>query len=479
MADALAGAVSQDFSIETEPETGPAIGDRELLRRFLAGGEESAFAELVERHSRTVWGVCRRILHHEQDAEDVFQAVFLILARNASSVRKGEAVGSWLYGVAYRVAMKARQTAGRRQKYETRAPVAKSVPEPANQAACRELQRLLDEEVQRLGEKYRKPFVLCYLEGMSKSEAAMELGWKPGTVSGRLAEARKLLQSRLARRGVMLSAVLTAGALAENSAPAAVPPLLVHATVKGLIAMLAGNAAECPLSSSATASAEPFLRTMALAKIKANILLSLVAAALVAGAGLVVFCLWAVPLARVVAQEPQTFLPPPTPLGTPIDEQVFALAFSPDGRKLVTAGALDTLPGQIKMWDVAAGKELFSVVRVPGVRGVAFAPNGRSFATGDCSGAVTLRDANTGETKAVMRGNAVGISAVAYSPDGSLLVSAGLDSAVKLWDVKFQKERRAFLGHTDMVLAVAYFHQKPFFVSGSKDNTARNSSGSN
>ena len=468
----MAGAVLQVVSDRTEIEMSSVVGDRELLGRFLVAGDEAAFTDLVQRYGRTVWGVCRRVLNQEQDAEDAFQAVFLILARQAASIRKGEAVGSWLYGVAYRVAMKARQTAGRRRKYESRAPAVPTEPEPASQAACRELQRLLDEEVRRLAEKYRQPFVLCCLEGMSKSEAALELGWKQGTVSGRLAVARKLLQSRLAKRGVMLSAVLTAGALAENAASASAPPALVHATANGLSAYLAGNTASSPLSGSVTTLAESVLRTMELAKIKLGALLALMAAVLLGSLGMAgVFLLNSPSLA--VARDPETFLPPPSPLGTPVDEQVFTVAFSPDGKSIITAGALGGMPGQIKMWNVATAKELFSITRIPGVRGVAFAPDGQSFVAGDFSGSITLRDAKAGGEKASMKGHTIGVNAVAYSPDGSLFLSAGLDKVVKLWDVKLQKERRVFSGHTDYVLSVAYFHHSAQFVSGSKDNTAR------
>ena len=472
-ANALAGAILEVASNRAEIHMSSVIGDRELLGRFLVGGDEAAFTDLVQRYGRTVWGVCRRILNQEQDAEDAFQAVFLILARQAASIRKGEALGSWLYGVAYRVAMKARQTAGRRRKYESQVPAISAEPEPASQAACRELQRLLDEEVQRLAEKYRQPFVLCCLEGMSKSEAALELGWKQGTVSGRLAEARKLLQTRLAKRGVMLSAVLTAGALAENAASAATPPMLVHATANGLDAYLACNTGTWSLSASVTRLAESVLRSMQLAKIKAGILLGLMASVLLGSLGAAGVYFLDDPRAVAVAHDPETFLPPPTPLGTPVDEQVYTLAFSPDGKKIITAGAVYGLPGQIKMWSVATAKELFSITRVTGVRGVTFAPDGQSFVAADFGGAITLRDAKTGSEKAIMKGHAAGVNAVAYSPNGFLLLSAGLDRVVKLWDMKLQKERLVFSGHTDFVFSAAYFHHSPLFVSGSKDNTAR------
>src|SRR5262249_42798941 len=186
-------------------------------------------------HGGVVWGVCRRLLQQDQDAEDAFQAVFFLLARRAASIRKGQAVGSWLYGVAYRIALKARQTLGRRRQRAKQAAGATPEQPPWCEAAFRELQGLLDAEVQRLPEKYRAPFVLCCLQGMSKSEAARHLGWKEGTVSGRATQAGQLLQRRLLRRGVTLSAALTGLALWQNTASAAVPAALLQATTQAVL----------------------------------------------------------------------------------------------------------------------------------------------------------------------------------------------------------------------------------------------------
>src|SRR5690349_2552972 len=120
--------------------------DRQLLERFIAHRDEAAFAALLQRHGRMVWQVCRRVLHQEQECEDAFQAVFLVLARRAGSIRKAEAVGSWLYGVAYRIAMKARRREGQRRDREQQAAGARAEPPAWADAAARELQRLLDEE---------------------------------------------------------------------------------------------------------------------------------------------------------------------------------------------------------------------------------------------------------------------------------------------------------------------------------------------
>src|SRR5262245_43871837 len=155
------------------------LSDAQLLQRFALQHEEGAFAVLLGRHGPLVWGVCRRLTRHEQDAEDAFQAVFLAVARRAGSIRQGDSVGGWLYRAACRIALRARSQRARRERHERRAAVRGESDAP--DLAWRELQALLDEEVGRLPGKYREPFVLCCLGGYSRREAAQELGWKEGT----------------------------------------------------------------------------------------------------------------------------------------------------------------------------------------------------------------------------------------------------------------------------------------------------------
>jgi RNA polymerase sigma factor (sigma-70 family) len=191
--------------------------DRESLERFAARRDEAAFAALVRRHGPMVLSVCRRVL--AGDAEDAFQATFLILARKAGAVRRPDRLAGWLYGVANRVARRARAAARRRA-----VPLGDTEPAvpPADDAVWRDLRPVLDAEINRLAEHYRLPFVLCYLEGRTNAEAARLLGCRPGTVLSRLARAREQLRRRLTRRGVTLSAGALAAALSEQTAPAAV-----------------------------------------------------------------------------------------------------------------------------------------------------------------------------------------------------------------------------------------------------------------
>src|SRR5262249_368681 len=163
--------------------------------------DEGAFAALLARHGPMVLGVCRRVLRHTQDAEDAFQATFLVLARKAGAIGRREALGGWLYGVACRVAARARALLLRHRPTAHR-PTA-DVPEPVGAGAAvdgasgGEVRLALQEEVARLPAKYRGPVVLCYLEGRTHEEAALDLGWPVGTVKGRLARARELLRRRL------------------------------------------------------------------------------------------------------------------------------------------------------------------------------------------------------------------------------------------------------------------------------------------
>jgi RNA polymerase sigma factor (sigma-70 family) len=222
----------------------PANGYREcadpaLLHCFVAARDGNAFAELVRRHGPLVLGVCERTLRHAHDAEDAFQATFWVLARKAHTIRKRQSLASWLYGVAYRVAQKARAAVVARQAREKAAARPEGMTMNADSTDLREV---LDDELQKLPDKYRLPVVLCYLQGKTQNEACAALGWAAGVLRGRLDRGRDLLRQRLAGRGV---AVGSAGLLAAFGAAAnvAVDPALLAATVQGAL-----SAATVPLS---------------------------------------------------------------------------------------------------------------------------------------------------------------------------------------------------------------------------------------
>jgi RNA polymerase sigma factor (sigma-70 family) len=191
--------------------------DVELLRRFVRSRDESAFGELLQRHGAMVWAVCRQSLADDADVEDAFQATFLALIRSAGSVRSGHAIAGWLHGVAVRVALKLKRSAARRRRREECAAgdeADRTIPEATWDA----LLAAVHEEVQRLPAALRTAFVLCELEGVRQPEAAARLGWKSGTLSGRLSRARQLLIERLTNRG--LAPALAGGSLVLGVATA-------------------------------------------------------------------------------------------------------------------------------------------------------------------------------------------------------------------------------------------------------------------
>jgi RNA polymerase sigma factor (sigma-70 family) len=217
------------------------LTDAQLLECFVSRRETVALEALVRRHGRMVWNVCRRILGNHHDAEDAFQATFLVLVRKAASIRSQAQVGNWLYGVAHQTARKARVTRARRTQRES---AVTRMPEPAvpEQDLWSDLQPLLDREVSRLPEKQRMVLVLCVLEGKTLKEAARELGCPEGTVASRLARARALLAKLLTRQGVALSSGTLTCVLSQKAAAAAVPKAVMTATITAVTRVVAGHA---------------------------------------------------------------------------------------------------------------------------------------------------------------------------------------------------------------------------------------------
>jgi RNA polymerase sigma factor (sigma-70 family) len=254
-----------------------AQSDGQLLDRYLSYRDEGAFEAIVNLHGPMVLSLCRRFLRDPRDLEDAFQATFLILARKASSSRKREVLSSWLYGVAYRIAVRARSEVLRRRSVETGVPL---LDDPADVASrdVDEIGPVLDQELSRLPEKYRAPIVLCYLKEQTHDQAAAELRWPVGTVRSRLARGRELLKERLTRRGCSLAtAMLGVGpGCSIRSFTASIPQPLVQATVAAAGRYLWGassgvgpaeltfsSTSSPSLSGSATALAQGVLTTMA------------------------------------------------------------------------------------------------------------------------------------------------------------------------------------------------------------------------
>jgi RNA polymerase sigma factor (sigma-70 family) len=248
--------------------TGDAT-DGELLHRFLHEHDDGAFTALVQRHGPAVLGVCRRVLRDPNDAEDAFQATFLVLIKKAGSIARTALLASWLYGVAYRTALAARTQAARRRAKE-RQVVPMPPAEPTPEVVWTDLRPVLDQEVNRLPEKYRAAFVLCHLEGRTNEEAAGVLGCPRGTILSRLAWARERLRYRLSRRGVALSAGLLTSLLSSSEVSPAVTPALLVRTANAALSVAAGQAIPAGAVSEQVATLiEGVVRAMWVKKLKA------------------------------------------------------------------------------------------------------------------------------------------------------------------------------------------------------------------
>jgi RNA polymerase sigma factor (sigma-70 family) len=257
--------------------------DGQLVESFIDHKDEAAFATLVSRHGPMVLSVCRRLVRNHHDAEDAFQATFLVLARKASSIRPRAMVANWLHGVAYRTALKARTMTAKRQVREKQVA---EMPEPeaAHQDPWHELTPLLDQELSGLPETYRLPILLCDLEGKTIKEATQQLGWPQGTLAGRLARGRKMLAKRLVNRGAVLSGGSLAVLLAQSMASASLPTALLSSTVKLIVAGQAAAVGMVPVK--VAALTEGVLKAMLLTKLKTVTAVLLVVGMVAFGGGL-------------------------------------------------------------------------------------------------------------------------------------------------------------------------------------------------
>jgi RNA polymerase sigma factor (sigma-70 family) len=470
--------------------------DRELLDRFTQHHEEAAFELLVERHGPMVLRVCQRVLQDRHAAEDAFQATFLVFLRKAHSLKKRDLLANWLYGVAYRLALRARADAFKRQNKEA-GYTAKPGEDLLNQVTGRELCRVLDEELLRLPERYRIPFLLCYEEGQTRDQVARQLGCSLTTLKRRLVQGRELLRSRIARRGLTLSGVMVAAGMSQNAAPAAVPVLLLVATTRLAHCLEAGGAgAAGQVSAKVIALAEGVLKTMMATKIKIVAVILVTVATLAAGAGALAHQMLVAdppdasepqeaktpPKEKITAkatdaQEPRLdFLGDPLPPGSFArigsarfrhGHHVTSIAYAPDGKSLVSTGSDHVA----RLWDTATGKEIrtfgeqtdranaFAPSRW--VYCVAISPDSKTLATGDHTpgwalNTIRLWDVETGKETRKIQGHKGGILALAFSANGKTLASGSADKTVRLWQVSTGDEVQSFTGNLGEVRFVGF-----------------------
>jgi RNA polymerase sigma factor (sigma-70 family) len=455
--------------------------DGQLLDRFVRLRDEAAFTELVHRHGRLVQGVARRHLADRHAADDVFQATFLALARQAARLSRGGPLEGWLYTVAYRLARKEQARAARRRLSSPAEEPASSAADPQAQLSSRELVQVIDDELARLPERYRLPLLLCGLDGLSRDEVAARLGWTVGTLRGRLERGRELLRQRLTARGLIVPTVLVAGCVTDPLY--AVPAPLISATARAALAVpLAGavplkaiaigmilltalgvglGAAALSERTSETAADPPSqaapgnlvprvdalgdplperaMRRLGTARFRhGNQIMALARSAdghTIATGGLGEIRFWDAAsgrLRKILRTE----------------GGVFALGFSAAGGRLVSAGTAETRPtrGKLVIWDTAAGKPLRTVTHkgtrpISWVRSAAITADGKTVAMSCDDGSLQILDVSTGEVRHNLGAERRFVRAVALSPDGQRLAAAGDRNAVCVWDVATGAER--------------------------------------
>ncbi len=257
------------------------LSEGQLLDRYAVTRDEAAFEAIVARHGPMVWNVCRQVLENPTDVEDAFQATFLVLVKKAGMIRDQSRLGPWLHGVAFRISAKARLDSFKRKVHEARSAVCTD-DHMSEASSDRETLALVHKEIESLSAHYRSAVVLCLLEGLTHEQAADRLGWPLGTVKGRLARAKDVLRTRLARRGIVGASALAA--VSSTSEALAIPEALLVSTVGAAMSYCSGLKAAAVagsmVSASAAALAEGALKTMIATKLK-------FAAAVLLGTGLV------------------------------------------------------------------------------------------------------------------------------------------------------------------------------------------------
>ncbi len=472
------------------------LTDAQLLESFLVGQEEAAFEALVRRHGPMILGVCRRVLHDPHDAEDAFQATFLVLLRKAAGIGKRELLANWLYGVAHRTALQARKSTARRRAKE-RQVEAMAQKQVTADDAIRDMLPLLDKELSRLPDKYRVPIILCDLEGKTRKNAAQQLGLPEATLSMRLDRARVMLGNRLARHGKTLSGSAVALAVTQSMASASVPHSLVASTVKSVSLIVAGKTGvAAAISAKVAALTEGVVRTMLLTKLKVLAVVLCVAATGTIGGGLLA--------QRTVnsfidtVEKTRSGLPaqakndtleknaqtdaelPVRKLGMPVSleghrQPVICLAFSPDGRTLASGGQYGPEPAHaLILWDIASGKptQFFTGFK-SNVYAVAFSKDGKTLASGHYNGTIHVWDVKTATMIRTLNGNKEPVFSLAYSPNGKILAAGRRDFTIDLWNAATSANEATLTGHNGSVLSIAFSPDGKTLASGSSDTAVK------
>jgi RNA polymerase sigma factor (sigma-70 family) len=466
MAKAAASPILRLLHRVIEDTSARALPDPDLVQRFHTQQDQAAFQTLLGRHGPMVLGICRGVLGDGPDAEDTFQATFLVLAQKAGSIRKGTSLGSWLHGVAHRTALKARAQSAVRHKHEARAPQRQA--SEANDLSWREVREVLHEELGGIPERFREPLVMCYLEGVTQERAAARLGLAERTVRERLERGRALLRRRLVRRGLGPAAILAVAAWPNASVSAAVPAFLLDATVKAVANGAAGGAATLVVSAEVAALTREVLRTMFLNKLF-TAMAGLLIAGLLAGAVLIpgLDALRQASLAQQPAVQPQDKPPDGPPAQKAADagqdsvkvtkpgKWVESLAYCNDGKTVAIvlwngAPRADTQAGAVVLWDLEKGKVQQTLAEFDKFDEdtlqfwhVAAARNGTIIAASATAGkvhfgAIRVWEARTGRVLQTFEFAAQVQGAVAVSADGTKVAGGDcitVNGEVCVWDV--------------------------------------------
>lgn len=471
------------------------LSDRELLERYVLSREEAAFAELVRRHGGMVWGVCRRVLADDADADDAFQATFLVLIHKATTLRGRESLAGWLQAVAWRLARKVKTEVARRRIKEARTTKESELDFTA-EVERRDLRALLDAELDRLPEKYRAPLVLCYFEGLSYREAAQQLGWRDGTVCGRLARARELLRQRLSTRGLTLSTAALGAALTE---PANAPAASVAAVARIATLFALGQTAGSGVVSAPVATlAQAGLHAMRVARLKAMAVLAAVFC-LFAGSGVLVVHR----ISSAKEQAPERSAAPPTKQpdrarttqadgrdfhGDPLPTDalarlgttrfrhgynVFGIAFTPDGTRVLSADWYGA-----HLWETASGREIRRLGPrfQTSLRSLSLSGDGKLVALAEHhSGTIQILETATGKLLRQFKNgpdNDDRFCSVMFSPDSKVLASyAG--RIIRVWDPATGKQLRQWQADPEGVHRIVFDPDSKTLISGGDDRTIR------